>query len=145
MLIDMFFCIVDVICLMMCDVFYVFVDEGIVEFDVFVFEYVFGVVDMFDIMFFDFCNGMSGIGFLEEIVKVVWVNMFECVWVFFEFVGYGLVCECVVLYIIYCDFDVGYLMFGFVFECVIGMMVFELIVEYVMEFFGFVDILFFGL
>ncbi|AZH80125.1 MULTISPECIES: serine hydrolase [Microbacterium] len=136
---DMSFRIADVTRLMTCDVLYALADEGTVELDAPVPEYVSGVADMSDITLLDLCNGTSGIGSSEETVKAAWVNTPERVWAPLELAGYGLARERVAPHTTYRDSDAGYLMLGLALERATGMTASELIAEYVTEPLGLAD------
>lgn len=77
---DMSFRIADITRLMTCDVLYSLADEGTVELDATVPEYVSGVADMSDVTLLDLCNGTSGAGSSEATVKSAWLNTPERVW-----------------------------------------------------------------
>lgn len=138
---DMSFRIADVTRLMTCDVLYALADEGTVELDAPVPEYVSGVADMTDtgITLLDLCNGTSGAGSSEPTVKSAWANTPERVWAPLELAGYGLGRERVPPHTSYRDSDAGYLLLGLALERASGKSASELIAEYVTEPLGLPD------
>lgn len=130
---DMSFRIADVTRLMTCDVLYALADEGTVELDAPVPEYVSGVADMKDITLLDLCNGTSGAGSSEATVKSAWMNTPGRVWAPLELAGYGLARERIAPHTTYRDSDAGYLLLGLALERASGMSASELIAEYVTE------------
>jgi D-alanyl-D-alanine carboxypeptidase len=130
---DMSFRIADVTRLMTCDVLYALVDEGTLELDAPVTQYVSGVADMKDITLLDLCNGTSGAGSSESTVKAAWLNTPGRVWAPLELAGYGLGRERVAPHTTYRDSDAGYLLLGLALERASGMSASELIAEYVTE------------
>lgn len=133
--VEMTFRIADVTRLMTCDVLYALADEGTVELDAPVTDYVSGVADMKDlgITLLDLCNGTSGLGSSEETVKSAWTNTPERVWAPLELAGYGLARERTPAHAAYRDSDAGYLLLGLALERAAGMTASELISEYVTE------------
>ena len=130
---DMSFRIADVTRLMTCDVLYALADEGTVELDAPVPEYVSGVADMKDITLLDLCNGTSGAGSSEATVKSAWLNTPGRIWSPLELAGYGLGRERIAPHTAYRDSDAGYLLLGLALERASGMSASELIAEYVTE------------
>lgn len=130
---DMSFRIADVTRLMTCDVLYALADEGTVELDAKVPEYVSGVADMDDITLLDLCNGTSGAGSSEKTVEAAWKNTPERVWAPLELAGYGLGRTRVAPHTTFRDSDAGYLLLGLALERASGMSARELIAEYVTE------------
>ena len=130
---DMSFRIADVTRLMTCDVLYALADEGTLELDAPVPEYVSGVADMKDITLLDLCNGTSGAGSSEATVKSAWLNTPGRIWAPLELAGYGLGRERIVPHTTYRDSDAGYLLLGLALERASGMSASELIAEYVTE------------
>lgn len=130
---DMSFRIADVTRLMTCDVLYALADEGTVELDAKVPEYVSGVADMSDITLLDLCNGTSGAGSSEATVRNAWLNTPDRVWAPLELAGYGLGRDRVAPHTTYRDSDAGYLLLGLALERASGMTARELIAEYVTE------------
>jgi D-alanyl-D-alanine carboxypeptidase len=130
---DMSFRIADVTRLMTCDVLYALADEGTVELDAPVPDYVSGVADMKDITLLDLCNGTSGAGSSEATVKSAWLNTPGRVWSPLELAGYGLGRERIAPHTAYRDSDAGYLLLGLALERASGMSASELIAEYVTE------------
>ncbi|MFJ6549634.1 MULTISPECIES: serine hydrolase domain-containing protein [unclassified Microbacterium] len=130
---DMSFRIADVTRLMTCDVLYALADEGTVELDAKVPEYVSGVADMDDITLLDLCNGTSGAGSSEKTVKAAWKNTPDRVWAPLELAGYGLGRTRVAPHTTFRDSDAGYLLLGLALERASGMSARELIAEYVTE------------
>ena len=130
---DMSFRIADVTRLMTCDVLYALADEGTVELDATVPEYVSGVADMSDVTLVDLCNGTSGAGSSEATVKSAWLNTPERVWAPLELAGYGLGRARIAPQTTFRDSDAGYLLLGLALERASGMSARELIAEYVTE------------
>ncbi|MCT2224848.1 serine hydrolase domain-containing protein [Microbacterium paraoxydans] len=130
---DMSFRIADITRLMTCDVLYALADEGTVELDATVPEYVSGVADMSDVTLVDLCNGTSGAGSSEATVKSAWLNTPERVWAPLELAGYGLGRSRIAPQTTFRDSDAGYLLLGLALERASGMSARELIAEYVTE------------
>ncbi|WP_136052291.1 serine hydrolase domain-containing protein [Microbacterium sp. K36] len=130
---DMSFRIADITRLMTCDVLYALADEGTVELDATVPEYVSGVADMSDVTLVDLCNGTSGAGSSEATVKSAWLNTPERVWAPLELAGYGLGRARIAPQTTFRDSDAGYLLLGLALERASGMSARELIAEYVTE------------
>ena len=130
---DMAFRIGDVTRLMTCDVLYALADEGTVELDDLVPDYVSGVPDMTDITLVDLCNGTSGIGSSEAVAKSAWLNTPERVWAPLELASYGLGAGRIAPHTAYRESDAGYLILGLALERASGMTAAELISEYVTE------------
>ena len=87
---DMAFRVADMTRLMTCDVLYGLADEGVVELDDLVPEYVSGVADMKDITLLDLCNSTSGVGSSEATAQASWFTTPERVWAPLELASYGL-------------------------------------------------------
>jgi D-alanyl-D-alanine carboxypeptidase len=130
---DMSFRIADITRLMTCDVLYALADEGVLELDDAVPDYVSGVADMQDITLLQLCNGTSGIGSSEETVRSAWFNTPERQWAPLELAGFGLARERTAPGTAYRDSDAGYLLLGLALERASGMSAAELIAEYVAE------------
>jgi D-alanyl-D-alanine carboxypeptidase len=130
---EMSFRIADVTRLMTCDVLYALADEGTVELDANVADYVSGVADMREqgVTLLDLCNGTSGAGSSEATVKSAWLNTPERVWAPLELAGYGLARPRLAPATTYRDSDAGYLLLGLALERASGMSASELIAEYV--------------
>lgn len=137
----MSFRVADVTRLMTCDVLYALADEGTVELDANVADYVSGVADMREegVTLLDLCNGTSGAGSSEATVKSAWLNTPERVWAPLELAGFGLGRERVAPHTTYRDSDAGYLLLGLALERASGMSASELIAEYVTEPLGLAD------
>lgn len=130
---DMTFRIADVTRLMTCDVLYALADEGTIELDAPVPDYVSGVADMTDVTLLDLCNGTSGAGSSEPTVKSAWLNTPERVWAPLELAGFGLGGDRIAPGSAYRESDSGYLLLGLALERATGMSAAELIAEYVTE------------
>ncbi|MBO0980241.1 serine hydrolase [Microbacterium sp. SD291] len=128
---DMSFRIADVTRLMTCDVLYGLADEGVVELDAAVPEYVSGVADMKDITLLDLCNGTSGVGSSEPSVVSAWLKTPEREWSPLELAAYGLGRSRVAAHTTFRDADAGYLLLGLALERATGKTASELIDEYV--------------
>ncbi|MGM1018606.1 MAG: serine hydrolase domain-containing protein [Actinomycetota bacterium] len=130
---DMSFRVADVTRLMTCDVLYALADEGVVELDAAVPDYVSGVADMADITLLDLCNGTSGAGSSESTVRSMWFNTPDRRWDPLELAGFGLGRDRVTPHTTFRDSDAGYLLLGLALERASGMSASELIEEYVAE------------
>lgn len=130
---DMSFRIGDVTRLMTCDVLYGMADEGLVELDAPVPDYVSGVPDMQDATLLDLCNGTSGVGSSEAAAKSAWLNTPERVWAPLELASFGLAAARTAPQTTYRDSDVSYLLLGLALERASGMTASELINEYVTQ------------
>ncbi|MFK4762877.1 serine hydrolase domain-containing protein [Microbacterium sp. ZW T5_45] len=130
---DMAFRIGDETRLMTCDVLYALVDEGTVELDAPVDEYVSGVSGMDGITLLDLCNGTSGLGSSEETVKGAWLNTPERVWAPLELASYGLGQARTAPHVTYRGSDTEYLLLGLALERVSGLSAAELIQKYVAD------------
>lgn len=128
---DMTFRIADTTRLMTCDVLYGLVDDGIVELDAPVPDYVSGVADMEDITLLDLCNGTSGAGSSEATVKGMWLNTPDRNWAPLELASFGLGRDRVAPHTAYVDSDSGYLLLGLALERASGKSASALIAEYV--------------
>ncbi|MEU4014430.1 serine hydrolase domain-containing protein [Microbacterium sp. NPDC028030] len=132
---DMSFRIADVTRLMTCDVLYALADEGTVELDANVADYVSGVGGMREegITLLDLCNGTSGAGSSESSVRPAWLNTPERVWAPLELAGFGLARDRVAPHTTFRDSDSGYLLLGLALERASGLSASELIAEYVTD------------
>ena len=128
---DMSFRIADVTRLMTCDVLYGMVDDGKVELDTPVPKFVSGVADLEDITLLDLCNGTSGIGSSEEIVKQYWLNTPEREWAPLQLASFGLGMGRGPAHTAFRDSDAGYLMLGMALERISGESASALIAKYV--------------
>ncbi|MGP6178523.1 serine hydrolase domain-containing protein [Microbacterium sp. A196] len=128
---DMSFRIGDVTRIMTCEVLYALVDEGTVELDAPVPDYVSGVAKMKDITLLDLCNGTSGAGSSEMAVAGMWLNTPERVWAPLELASFGLGQAPTAPHTSYRDSDAGYLLLGLALERASGMTASELIAKYV--------------
>ena len=118
---DMAFRIGDVTRLMTCDVLYALADEGTVDLDDLVPDYVSGVPDMKEVTLVDLCNGTSGIGSSEAVAKSAWLNTPERVWSPLELASYGLGAGRVAPHTTYRESDAGYLILGLALEGASGL------------------------
>ncbi|MFJ4176134.1 serine hydrolase domain-containing protein [Microbacterium sp. NPDC089696] len=130
---DMAFRVGDVTRLMTCDVLYGLADEGVVELDAAVPDYVSGVPDLADVTLLDLCNGTSGVGSSETVAKSAWLNTPERVWAPLELASYGLGAARTPAHSEYRDSDAGYLMLGLALERASGLTASELISQYVTQ------------
>jgi D-alanyl-D-alanine carboxypeptidase len=130
---DMTFRIGDVTRIMTCEVLYALADEGKVELDAAVPDYVSGVAKMKDITLLDLCNGTSGAGSSETAVAEMWENTPERVWAPLELASFGLGQEPVAPHTTFRDSDAGYLLLGLALERASGMSASELIDKYVAD------------
>jgi D-alanyl-D-alanine carboxypeptidase len=131
--VDMSFRIGDVTRLMTCDVLYALADEGTVELDAAVPDYVSGVADLKDVTLLDLCNGTAGIGSSEETVKGAWLNTPEREWAPLELAGFGLARARTAPQTTFRESDAGYLLLGLALERASGLTASELIAEYVAD------------
>ncbi len=132
---DMSFRIADVTRLMACDVLYALADEGTLELDANVADYVSGVADMREqgVTLLDLCNGTSGAGSSEPTTKTALLNTPDRIWAPLELAGYGLARPRVDPGTTFRDSDAGYLLLGLALERATGMTASELIAEYVTD------------
>lgn len=128
---DMTFRIADVTRMMTCDVLYGLVDDGVVKLDASVTEYASGVAQLEEITLLDLCNGTSGIGSSEALVKGMLLNTPERVWPALELASFGLGQAAVAPRTTYRDSDAGYLLLGLALERASGKSASQLIAEYV--------------
>lgn len=130
---DMAFRIGDVTRLMTCDVLYALADEGVLDLDDPVTDYVSGVPDLAEVTLLDLCNGTSGVGSSEEVAKAAWLNTPERVWAPLELASYGLGAARTPLHTQYRDSDAAFLILGLALERASGLSASELISEYVTQ------------
>lgn len=130
---EMSFRVANVTRLMICDVLYALADEGMVELDAKVPQYVSGVADMTEVTLLDLCNGTSGAGSSRATVLSAFQNTPDRVWAPLELAGFGLGRERVAPHTTFRDSDAGYLLLGLALERASGMTASELIAEYVTE------------
>lgn len=128
---DMAFRIADETRLMTCDVLYGLFDDGVLELDDPVTEYVSGVSDLKDVTLLDLCNGTSGVGSSEGIAKSSWLNTPTREWAPLELASYGLGQARTPAHTTYRDSDAAYLVLGLALERASSMTASELIAEYV--------------
>nr|WP_314844610.1 serine hydrolase [uncultured Microbacterium sp.] len=131
--VDMAFRVADVTRLMTCDVLYGLADDGIVELDAPVVDLVSGVPDLQDVTLLDLCNGTSGVGSSEAVVKGSWINTPEREWAPLELASYGLAAARTAPHTTYRGSDVDYLLLGLALERATGMTAPELISQYVAQ------------
>ncbi|HWV50690.1 MAG TPA: serine hydrolase, partial [Microbacterium sp.] len=130
---DMSFRIADTTRLMTCDVLYGMADDGLIELDAAVPDYVSGVADLKDITLLDLCNGTAGIGSSEATLKSAWLTTPERVWSPLELAAFGLGQEASTAHTAYRDSDAGYLLLGLALERASGKSAAALIEQYVTE------------
>ncbi|WP_311245961.1 serine hydrolase domain-containing protein [Microbacterium sp. WCS2018Hpa-23] len=130
---DMAFRVADVTRLMTCDVLYGLVDDGVVDLDDPVPDYVSGVPNLQDLTLLDLCNGTSGLGSSEATARSAWMNTPERVWAPLELASYGLGAARGAAHTTYSNSDTAYLLLGLALERASGMSASELIAEYVAE------------
>ncbi|WCD93542.1 serine hydrolase domain-containing protein [Microbacterium sp. nov. GSS16] len=128
---DMSFRVADVTRLMTCDVLYGMADDGEVELDAPVPKYVSGVADLADITLLDLCNGTSGVGSSEAVVKPYWLNTPGREWAPMQLASFGLGTGRTPAHTEYRESDAGYLMLGMALERISGRSAAELIAKYV--------------
>jgi len=128
---EMSFRVGDVTRIMTCEVLYALADEGTVELDGAVPDYVSGVAKMKDITLLDLCNGTSGAGSSEAAVRGMWENTPERVWAPLELASFGLGQQSGESHTTYRDSDAGYLLLGLALERASGMTASALIEKYV--------------
>ncbi|MGX1701981.1 serine hydrolase domain-containing protein [Microbacterium sp. NPDC055357] len=75
---------------MTCDLLYSAVDDGLVELDASVSQYVSGVADLKDVTLEQLCDGTSGIGSYAGKLRPVWTKNPQRVWNARELASYGL-------------------------------------------------------
>lgn len=128
---DMSFRVADVTRMMTCDVLYGMADENRIELDTPVPKYVSGVGDLSDITLLDLCNGTSGIGSSEGVVKPYWLNTPERDWQPLQLASFGLGAQRGPAHTAYRDSDAAYLLLGSALERASGQSAAELIAQYV--------------
>jgi len=128
---DMTFRIADTTRMMTCDVLYGLADEGVVELDAPVPEYVSGVPQLEELTLLDLCNGTSGLGSSEKTVRGMWLNTPAREWGPLELASFGLGQDRAEPHTSYRDSDSAYLLLGLALERVTGKSASELIAEYV--------------
>lgn len=129
---DMAFRIGDVTRLMTCDVLYGLADDGIVELDAPVPDYVSGVPDLTEATLVDLCNATTGVGSSEAAAKPAWMSTPERRWAPLELAASGLGAARSAPGT-YNGADVNYLLLGLALERASGRTASELIAEYVTE------------
>ncbi|WP_144875241.1 serine hydrolase [Microbacterium sp. 1.5R] len=130
---DMSFRIGDVTRLMTCDVLYALSDDGVVELDDPVTEYVSGVSDLGGVTLLDLCNGTSGIGSSEGVAKSAWLTTPDRVWSPLELAAYGLGTGRIEPRTQYADSDAAFLLLGLALERATGLSASELVSQYVTQ------------
>lgn len=130
---DMSFRVADVTRQMTCDVLYGLADDGLVELNAPVPEYVSGVAELDDITLLDLCNGTAGIGSSEATVKKMWLNTPAREWAPLELASFGLGLEATTPHTTYRNSDSGYLLLGLALERATGKSASALITEYVTD------------
>lgn len=130
---DMAFRIADLTRLMTCDVLYGMADDGLIELDASVPDYVSGVADLKDITLLDLCNGAGGIGSSEAKLQNAWLTTPERVWSPLELASFGLGQAASTPHTAYRDSDAGYLLLGLALERASGMTASALIEKYVAD------------
>ena len=130
---DMSFRVADVTRLMTCDVLYGMADDGLIELDAPVPDYVSGVADLKDVTLVDLCNGAGGIGSSEGKLKNAWLTTPERVWSPLELAAFGLGEAASTPHTAYRDSDSGYLLLGLALERASGMTASALIDKYVAD------------
>ncbi|MGM7678788.1 serine hydrolase domain-containing protein [Microbacterium sp. A94] len=128
---DMTFRIADTTRMMTCDVLYGLADDGVVELDGIVPDYVSGVAHLEDVTLLDLCNSTSGVGSSEAAVSGMWLNTPERVWAPLELASFGLGQDPATPHTTYRDSDAGYLLLGLALERASGKSAARLISEYV--------------
>src|SRR5690606_18946719 len=106
-------------------------DEGVVELDASVPDYVSGVSGLDDITLLDLCNGTGGIGSSAGRLKSAWLNTPDRQWSPLELAGYGLGAEPSAPHTTWRDSDAGYVVLGLALQRASGKTAAELIQEYV--------------
>ena len=130
---DMSFRIADTTRLMTCDVLYALADEGEVELDAPVPDYVSGVAQLSDVTLLDLCNGTSGIGSSEASVKSMWLTTPAREWAPLELAAFGLGQAPGTAHTVFRESDANYLLLGLALERITGKSAAELINEYVAD------------
>lgn len=130
---DMTFRVADVTRQMTCDVLYGLYDDGIVELDAPVPDYVSGVAELTDVTLLDLCNGTSGLGSSEGTVRSMWLNTPAREWAPLELASFGLGQSRTAPHTTFRDSDAGYLLLGLALERASGKSASALIAEYVTE------------
>ena len=113
---DMTFRAGDVTRMMTCDVLYGMVDDGRVELDDSIVEYVQGVPSLEAVTLLDLCNGTAGIGAYQPVVGESWITNPERVWHPLEIASFGIGQPRSAVGTEYRDSDSGYILLGLALE-----------------------------
>jgi D-alanyl-D-alanine carboxypeptidase len=113
---DMSFRVADVTRIMTCDVLYAVADDGIVELDDPVVDYVAGYPNLTDVTLQDLCDGTAGIGNYEAVIGGSWIDNPERVWDPLEIAAFGLGQPRSAVGTEYRNSDAGYALLGMALE-----------------------------
>jgi D-alanyl-D-alanine carboxypeptidase len=129
---DMTFRAAQVTRAMTCDVMYVLAEDGVLELDAPVTEYVSGVAGLSDITLEQLCDGTSGLGDYAPRLLGMFLQTPDRVWNPRELVAYGVGTTAdVTPGTVFRDSDAGYLLAGLAIERATGRTAAELLEEYV--------------
>lgn len=128
---DMTFRAGDVTRMMTCDVLYGMADDGLVDLDDSVVEYVQGVPSLEAVTLLQLCNGTAGIGAYQPVVGESWVTNPDRVWHPLEIASFGLGQPRSAVGTEYRDSDAGYVLLGVALERASGNKAAELYDRYI--------------
>ena len=128
---DMTFRAGDVTRMMTCDVLYGMADDGVVDLDDSVVDYVQGVPSLEAVTLLQLCNGTAGIGAYQPVVGESWVTNPDRVWHPLEIASFGLGQPRSAVGTEYRDSDAGYVLLGVALERASGNKAAELYDRYI--------------
>ncbi len=113
---DMTFRAGDVTRIMTCDVLYGMVDDGIVDLDDSIVDYVQGVPSLEAVTLLDLCNGTAGIGAYQPVVGGSWITNPDRMWHPLELASFGIGQPRSAVGTEYRDSDSAYILLGLALE-----------------------------
>lgn len=114
--VEMTFRAADVTRMMTCDVLYALVDEGVVDLDDSVVEYVQGYPSLQAVTLVDLCNGTGGIGAYEPVIGDSWITNPNRIWHPLEIASFGIGQPRSAVGSEYRESDSGYILLGLALE-----------------------------